>query len=141
MRVLVSGYFDPIHRGHIDHMTRAAQLGDWLIVVTGTDEMIVQKNGFVVLPLRDRLTVLEAIKGVSRAVVRVGAIEDALRHYKPDIYAQGGDRTLDNVPQSEIDVCREIGCRIVCGVGGLLNSSSRIKERIRSSLQPTDLPT
>jgi len=58
---------------------------------------------------------------------RDGSSVETLRVYKPDIWAKGGDRTPDNMLQSEIDVCKEIGCEIVYGVGDKLNSSSKMK--------------
>jgi len=56
-----------------------------------------------------------------------GSSVETLRFYKPDIWAKGSDRTPDNMLQSEIDVCKEIGCKIVYGVGDKLNASSKMK--------------
>ena len=55
---MIAGSFDPIHAGHVDHIHKAKALGDWLIVVTHPDSIQVQKKGFNLMPLRDRVKVL-----------------------------------------------------------------------------------
>jgi quercetin dioxygenase-like cupin family protein len=83
--------------------------------------------------LKARIATLEGIMsyhGIKGHVVisdeSDGTCAEKLRLLGPDIFAKGGDRTADNMPQNEIDVCQEIGCRIVYGIGDLLNSSSKI---------------
>jgi len=133
--VCVAGKFDPLHRGHIDHLKKASTLGDKLVVITHPDDVIarVSRKGYCLLPLADRVAVLDAIKYVNQVVVSIdgdGGCAETLRLIKPDIFAKGGDRTPDNMPNKEIKACEEIGCRIVYGIGDLLNSSTGLVRKI-----------
>ena len=134
IKVVVSGHFDPLHRGHVEHMRKAAKLGDSLIVIIGSDEQIKRKYGYVLQPLCKRIERLikkaPFIEGVVVSVDKDGTQVEMLRMLKPSVFAKGGDRIPSNMPQSEIDVCKEIGCKIVYGVGEKLNSSTAIRQRI-----------
>ena len=133
--VMVSGKFDPVHEGHIDHILKAAALGDKLIVVTHTDEVLdkIKPTGHQVT-LWARMVLLRGILlhyGILGDVM-VSVDPDAnttetLRLVRPHIYAKGGDRTPNNMPQEEIDACMEMKIPIVYGIGCLLNASSKIK--------------
>ena len=61
------------------------------------------------------------------SVDKDGTITETLRKYKPDILAKGGDRTANNMPQNELDVCKELGIEIKCAIGDLLNASSKME--------------
>ena len=133
--VVIAGGFDPIHAGHIDHIQKAAKLG-YLTVILATDEQLIRKKGYALLPYRDREAVLNAICGVMGVIPSIdkdNTVAETLRTLKPDIFAKGGDRTPDNMPQSEIDICAEIGCRIIYGCGDLLNSSTNLVKRVVSN--------
>ena len=140
MNVVIAGKFDPLHEGHIDHIVRASRLG-YLTVITHRDEVI-SKERECMIPLWARIDVIEGlmllyqIKGeVMVSLDDDGSCVETLRYLSPDIFAKGGDRTPENMPQREIDVCAEIGCRIVYGVGDLLNSSSKILLSTRTLLR------
>jgi len=131
--VAVSGYFDPPTPAHIFYFRAAKKLGDKLIVILNTDEQLLQKragtrlDGKVRYPLFDRMIILQEFISVDSVIICIDkdqSVNETLRMIKPHIFAKGGDRTLDNLPQSEIDVCKEIGCEIVVGVGGGKTHSS-----------------
>ncbi len=135
---MIAGKFDPYpHEGHVDHIRKAAALCDRLIVVTHRDEVIAKvcPEGCI-SPLwlrRVLLTGVLRVYGINGYVMESvdedGTVARTLELVRPDIFAKGGDRTGDGaMPQSELEVCARIGCRIEYGVGGLLNSSSRIKK-------------
>lgn len=135
--VMVAGKFDPLHEGHIDHICKAAKLGK-LLVITHTDEVIKKLKGRCNIPLYAREIILHGvllhfnIRGRVRiSVDKDGTITETLRKYKPDILAKGGDRTANNMPQNELDVCKELGIEIKYGIGDQLNASSKmeIKEK------------
>ncbi len=129
--VAIAGHFDPLHRGHLDHIREARKLGDFLIVLLNPDEDSERKRGDLpfLLPYEDRKEILLDNKYVG-AVIKVidgdGTCAKTLKKMKPDVFAKGGDRTPDNMPQNEVEVCQEIGCEIVYGVGKKLNSSTSI---------------
>jgi cytidyltransferase-like protein len=135
--VAVAGGFDPIHIGHIRHMKAAKKLGDQLIAIVSSDEDMERKKGFCFMPLEQRVEIVESLRFVDQVVVSKdtdGTVAQTLLELKPDIFAKGGDRTPDNMPQNEIDVCREIGCQIAYGVGEQLSSSTNLVRRALNRL-------
>ncbi|MCD6431223.1 adenylyltransferase/cytidyltransferase family protein [Candidatus Bathyarchaeota archaeon] len=136
--VLVSGFFDPLHRGHIEYFREAKKLGDKLIVHVHRDECCVKKKGYCFMPLEDRKAVLEAIKYVDEVVVCGEdcdlTVAKDLERIKPDVFAKGGDRTLENLPKSEVETCRKFGIEIAFGVGGgKVQSSSWLVDKFRKA--------
>lgn len=131
--VAVSGGFDPVHVGHIRMFAAARKLGDELVVILNNDHWLRKKKRHVFMPEKERKEVLEAFACVDR-VVLTGHGQDPedmsvageLQSIKPDIFANGGDRFADNVP--EVAVCKKIGCKMVfrVGRGGKVQSSSRL---------------
>ncbi len=129
--VAVSGGFDPIHLGHIRLFQEAKNLGDELVVILNNDDWLKKKKGFVFIPQNERKEILESLKWVDRVILtRHGpnpkdmSVNAEVRRLKPDIFANGGDRTKDNIP--EVAVCKEIKCKMVfnVGKGGKIQSSS-----------------
>jgi cytidyltransferase-like protein len=129
--VAVSGGFDPIHIGHVRMFEEARALGDELVVIINNDNWLREKKGYVFMPEQERKEVIEGMRAVDRVVITSHAPSDpdvsvcrALYEVRPDIFANGGDRKLDNIP--EVAVCREIGCDMVfnVGKGGKVQSSS-----------------
>jgi D-beta-D-heptose 7-phosphate kinase/D-beta-D-heptose 1-phosphate adenosyltransferase len=132
--VLVTGGFDPIHSGHIAYLKEAKKLGDMLVVGVNSDEWLIRKKGKFFLPYHERRTIIQNIKGVD-AVIGFndddGTAKDAIvkvREFNPYseiIFANGGDRTKENIP--EMDIVDD-NLSFVFGVGGehKMNSSSWI---------------
>ena len=120
--VATGGGFDPIHKGHIRLLKEAKKLGTKLIIILNSDEQLKKKKGKTFYPSQDeRKEILESIRYVDEVIIDPDinvTCEAALRLIHPDIYAKGGDRTPDNMAWEEIDVCNELGIRIVYGVGG-----------------------
>ena len=141
--VLASGFFNPPHRGHVAYLREAKKLGDWLVVSIHRDECCVKKRGYCFMPLEDRLAIIEAMRFVDEVIVCGEACDltacEALQTVKPKIFAKGGDRTPDNMPKSEIDLCRKLGIKIVYGVGGgkIQSSSWLVKnfEKAKTTLR------
>ncbi|MEM1564274.1 MAG: adenylyltransferase/cytidyltransferase family protein [Candidatus Bathyarchaeia archaeon] len=137
--VLASGFFDPPHRGHIAYLREAKKLGDWLVVTIHRDECCVKKKGYCFMPLEDRLALLEAIKYVDEVVVCGPSCDltttEVLQKVRPQIFAKGGDRTPENMPRSEVELCERLGIKIVYGVGGgkVQSSSWLVKNFAKAS--------
>lgn len=130
--VLITGGFDPIHSGHIAYIQEAKKLGDILIVGVNSDAWLERKKGQAFLPMHERLAIVAEIKGVDQTLIfndNDGSACDAIQKLKGSysyatiIFANGGDRTAENIPEMRID-----GVEFVFGVGGFnkKNSSSRI---------------
>lgn len=129
--VAVSGGFDPIHIGHVRLFKAAKALGDKLIVILNNDNWYELKGRRVFMPQEERKEVIEALKPVDLVVLtkhKPGTKDISvcreLEELKPDIFANGGDRFLNNIP--EVDTCNKIGCKMVFNVGdgGKIQSSS-----------------
>jgi cytidyltransferase-like protein len=123
--VVVSGYFDPIHVGHLELMEKAKSLGDKLVVIVNNDKQVNMKRGKdPFMNQDDRKKLIESIKHVDEAFISVDedrSVCASLRAIQPDIFANGGDRHQGEVP--ETSVCRELGIDMVDGQGQKIASS------------------
>lgn len=136
--VAVSGGFDPLHLGHLNLFREAKKLGDELVVILNNDNWLKAKKGYVFLPQKERKALIAAIRWVDRVILtrhppnpKDMSVSKELLRLKPDIFANGGDRTKKNIP--EIEICRKIGCKMVFGVGGkkIQSSSWLIKKVVK----------
>ena len=136
--VAVSGGFDPLHAGHVRLIEAARRLGgDRLVVILNNDAWLLAKKGYVFQTQSDRMDILLALKGVDVVILTDHRPQDpdpsvsrALRSLRPDIFANGGDRTAANTV--EVAVCEEIGCLAVFGIGGgKVQSSSALVAAVR----------
>jgi cytidyltransferase-like protein len=133
--VLISGGFDPLHSGHIAYFNAAKKLGDWLIVGINSDLWLTKKKGRPFMPVWERYEIINNLKMVDQTVVVADDpdgscttfIKETLELF-PDaeiIFANGGDRTNENIPEMQVQDPR---LSFVFGVGGenKANSSSWI---------------
>lgn len=136
--VAVSGGFDPVHVGHVRMFEEARKLGDRLVVILNNDNWLKKKKGYAFMPEEERAELLKYFRCVDDVVITKHqenttdmSVCDALRELKPDIFANGGDRRLDEIP--EVAVCEEIGCEMVFNVGrgGKVQSSSDLVANAR----------
>lgn len=131
--VAIAGGFDPFHDGHLQHIEEAMKLGDYLVVLVSNDNDMIRKKGKCNIPLKARMRIVNLIlKGLGFLGEAIATIDEdgtqakTLKAVRPNIFAKGGDRTPDNMPENEIRACKEIGCKIVYGVGGQINQSSKM---------------
>lgn len=138
-RIIVSGYFNPLHGGHLDMIEAAAKLGDYLIVIVNNDVQQLIKKGKIILPQENRARLMKALKGVDEVLIAVDqdppvseTLGEIARLYPDDtlVFANGGDRDSDIViPESGIASERNI--QLVFGVGGdKTDSSTRINRAL-----------
>jgi glycerol-3-phosphate cytidylyltransferase/D-beta-D-heptose 7-phosphate kinase/D-beta-D-heptose 1-phosphate adenosyltransferase len=139
-RVIVSGYFNPLHGGHLDMIEAARNLGDYLIVIVNNDAQQILKKGKVILDEMNRMRLISALKAVDEVMLAVDtdppvikSLRELAIKYPKDtlIFANGGDRDGHRVvPESE--VCEQLGIEMVFGVGShevvKRDSSSRINK-------------
>tara|TARA_R100000008_G_C3583463_1_gene170340 strand:+ start:2085 stop:2588 length:504 start_codon:yes stop_codon:yes gene_type:complete len=146
--VVVSGYFNPIHVGHLDYIEEASKLGDSLIVIINNDEQVKIKGSKPFMNENDRARIVAAIGCVSRCVISndtdgtvVETLKELYNSYSVDwdfddmIFANGGDRKKDNSPEEEY--CRWRGIKTVYNVGGKKTQSS--SELLRYTTSPPSL--
>jgi cytidyltransferase-like protein len=123
--VAVSGYFDPIHVGHIELIRKAKELGDKLLVIVNNTEQAHLKKGFEFMPLKERMEIVKSLKFVDEVVASVDEDKSqckSLAKFRPDVFANGGDRHQGEVPETKI--CNELGIEMVDGLGEKIQSSS-----------------
>ncbi|MFH1325363.1 MAG: adenylyltransferase/cytidyltransferase family protein [archaeon] len=123
--VAVSGYFDPLHVGHIEYFELAKKLGDKLVVILNTDEQATKKKGFVFMPAKERKKIIESLKVVDEVFISIDedkTVCKSLEAVKPDIFAKGGDRFSYEIPEAE--TCRKNNIKMVDSLGNKIQSSS-----------------
>ena len=126
--VAVSGYFNPLHVGHLEMMEKAKKLGDRLVVIVNNDYQVKLKGSVPFLNQIDRMKIVSAIKWVDEvflSIDRDASVCRSLDRIKPDIFAKGGDRIVGNIP--EVAVCRRRHIKIIDkGMGKKIRSSSSL---------------
>jgi cytidyltransferase-like protein len=133
---IVSGFFSPLHAGHLDMIEAAAELADRLIVIVNNNDQQLLKKGQLIIDEQVRLRIVKALRAVDDAFIAVdedrtvsASLRLAAEKYGDQyelLFANGGDRVPEYVP--EASVCEETGIAMVFGVGGdeKVDSSSRI---------------
>ena len=125
--VATSGYFDPLHVGHLESLELAKQLGDKLIVIVNSDLQAKLKKGKSFMKQEDRIKIIAALKCVDEVFLSIDKDKTqckSLRYLKPDIFAKGGDRMSNEIPETKL--CRELGIEIIDGLGKKIRSSSKL---------------
>lgn len=135
--VIVSGYFNPLHGGHLDMIDATRSMGDKLIVIVNNDQQQLLKKGKIILDEKNRLRLMRALKGVDQAVLSIDedptiikTLEMVARQHPGDelIFANGGDRDSENtIPETAVCQQYEIEMRFDAG-DGKPDSSSRINQ-------------
>ena len=130
--IMVSGGFDPLHAGHVKMIEDSSKYGD-VIVALNSDDWLTRKKGYYFMKWDDRKYILSNIKGVKKVVSfddSDGTACDAIEKYRPDYFANGGDRYKENTP--EVITCMKIGVETKWFVGGgkIESSSDLIKRAV-----------
>jgi len=135
--VVVTGGFDPIHSGHIEYFKAAKELGTILFVGVNSDEWLTRKKGRPFMPVEERMAIIKEISCVGHvfgfddsddsATQAINYVKKNIPHLTPIVFANGGDRTKDNIPEM-IAWAGDPHVEFAFGVGGedKKNSSSWI---------------
>lgn len=138
-RTIVSGYFNPLHGGHLDLFESAKALGEYLIVIVNNDKAQMLKKGKIILDEDNRVRLIKALRDVDEVVL---SVDDDLgqakslrlvREMYPDdelLFCNGGDRdpNMDAIPTDEAQAAEECNIQTVYGVG-----SHEVEKRDHSS--------
>ena len=136
--IILSGGFDPVHKGHIRMFREAANLGAQVIVGLNSDEWLTRKKEKPFMNWDERAEILESCKFINQVLPFDDSDETAndiikqvcslYRDFDVNIYfANGGDRGKGNVP--ELGICKDLNVVMLWGVGGgKIQSSSWLIE-------------
>src|SRR4030042_4397528 len=106
MRIIaVSGYFDPLHIGHIELFKLAKALGDKLIVIINNDKQTEMKKGKYFMPVEERGRIIQELQCVDEVFISVDedrTVCESLRTVKPHVFANGGDRHNYEIPEAVV---------------------------------------
>lgn len=123
--VAVSGYFDPIHVGHLEYLRLSKKLGDKLVVIVNNNHQCVLKKGKPFMDEKDRVEIVRSLKMVDEVFLSIDddkSVCKSLEKIKPHIFANGGDRSTGEVPESM--VCKKYNIQMTDGLGDKIRSSS-----------------
>ena len=124
-KIAISGYFDPIHVGHVEYINNAKKLGDWLVVIVNNNKQCALKKGKHFMDEKDRVLIVKNIKAVDEVFLSIDddkTVCKSLKEVNPDVFANGGDRKNYEIPEST--VCKENNIEIIDGLGEKIRSSS-----------------
>ena len=140
--IILSGGFDPVHKGHLRMFREASWLGHQVVVGLNSDEWLIRKKERPFMEFKERKEILEGFKYINQVLpfddsddTACGLIKQVRTIYNGSgfnynyldanptgeseytlYFANGGDRTTDNVP--EMEVCKNLGVEMLWGIGG-----------------------
>ena len=123
--VAASGYFDPIHVGHLEYLRLSKKLGDKLVVIVNNNHQCVLKKGKPFMDEKDRVEIVRSLEMVDEVFLSIDndkSVCKSLEKIKPHIFANGGDRSTGEVPEST--VCKKYNIQMTDGLGDKIRSSS-----------------
>ena len=130
--IIVSGYFNPLHKGHIELLKKAKEVGDQLWVIVNSDLQRELKGSKEFMDENERLLIVSSVGIVDKALISIdkdktqcATLADlADKHSeKYELYfANGGDQNNDSI--AEVSVCKEKGIGLIDGLGDKIQSSS-----------------
>ena len=130
--IIVSGYFNPVHKGHIEYFQNAKKLADELFIIVNNDHQRALKGSKEFQGENERKFIIESFRLVDKCFISIDldrtVIESIRRIYNEfsDTYnlafANGGDQNNDTIPERSI--CEELGINLFDGLGDKIQSSS-----------------
>ena len=137
--VIVSGYFNPIHEGHLEYLNRSKALGDFLYVIINNDLQRELKGSTPFLTEQQRRIILKNIKAVDDVIISIDKnkfvdktieliYKEEAHKYDRILFTNGGDQTAETIGEGKI--CERLGIEMVFGLGDKIQSSSWILNKI-----------
>lgn len=146
--MLVSGGFDPVHKGHLEMIEMARKTADEVWVILNNDDWLIRKKGQAFMNEEEREYIMSQVKGVTKTFIcnpRIAsdksvcdgiysAIQEYKRSYEGNMsmaFGNGGDRVKGNIPEEEY--CNTMGVDFVFGLGKKVQSSSWLLEKFNNT--------
>jgi len=130
--IIVSGYFNPIHKGHIEYFNHAKAIGEALIVIVNNDHQRALKGSKEFQLENERVFIVSNIKSVDQVFLSIDqdrTVCETIRHIHQQLadtyqlaFANGGDQNNQSIP--EVPICHELGIELIDGLGDKIQSSS-----------------
>ena len=136
--IVVSGGFDPIHVGHLKMFKEASELAPKLIVIVNNDNFLIEKKGYIFMPIAERMEIIEGFGVVDTVVESIDAdltvcktLEWLSKEENVNIFANGGDRdSKDTIPEAEVCEQNNIAMKFNVGGGKIQSSSSLVANEV-----------
>jgi cytidyltransferase-like protein len=132
--VIASGYFNPLHKGHIEYLKKSKELGDALMVIINNDMQVGLKGSKVFQDELERKSIIDELKCVNYSIISIDedrsvkrSIEFIHKFIRADkyLFTNGGDQFGNTI--LEKDICNELGIELIDGLGEKIQSSSILK--------------
>lgn len=131
--VIASGYFNPIHKGHIEYLNRSKELGDELFVIVNSDYQRALKGSTEFMKEDERNEIVSNIKSVDWTIISIDKSREVAKtiqliyeatkeDYDKFIFSNGGDQTTYSIAEKAI--CDRLGIEMIFGLGDKIQSSS-----------------
>ena len=147
--VCVSGYFDPIHIGHIEYFKKSKEIGTKLMVIVNNDDQARLKKGRPFMPCKERMQLIEELKCVDIVVESIDTDRTVCNTLstvepKPDFFCNGGDQNNNTIPEGPVCEARNIelrdgfGDKIQSSSWLIGNSQSPVQEEVKEKEEPVE---
>ena len=130
--VIVSGYFNPLHKGHLELFENARRKGTELWVIVNSDFQRELKGSKAFMDENERLEIIRALKVVDKAFISIdrdstqcktlSTISNFFSYDYSLSFGNGGDQTNESIPETK--TCKELGIKLIDGLGDKIQSSS-----------------
>jgi len=136
--IIVSGYFNPIHKGHLEYFNNAKAMADQLFVIVNNDHQRDLKGSREFQDESERMIIVSNIKGVDKAILSIDSdrtvcatIKMIAEQFGSEFelgFANGGDQNNDTIP--ERSVCEQMNVALIDGLGDKIQSSSWLLKKL-----------
>ena len=136
--IIVSGYFNPIHKGHLEYFNNAKAIADQLFVIVNNDCQRALKGSKEFQDEKERLIIVSNIKAVDKAILSIDSdrtvcatIKMIAEQYGEEFelgFANGGDQNNDTIPERA--VCEQMNVALIDGLGDKIQSSSWLLKKL-----------
>jgi len=136
--IIVSGYFNPIHKGHLEYFNNAKAIADQLFVIVNNDHQRELKGSKEFQDENERMIIVSNIKSVDKAILSIDAdrtvcatIKMIAEQYGNEFelgFANGGDQNNDTIPERA--VCEQMNVALIDGLGDKIQSSSWLLKKL-----------
>ena len=130
--IIVSGYFNPLHKGHIEYFHKAKAHGDLLLVIVNNDQQRALKGSKEFMLEEERVLIVSELSVSDKVFLSIdqdrtvcATLEKIHKEFSKQFelyFANGGDQKNQSIP--ELSVCEQLGINLLEGLGDKIQSSS-----------------